>query len=136
MAALSTETQDALMHARARWVGAPLLFGASAQVIWALIHAALGGAWLPLLAALTGAMLALASFGANHDAAMALLLRLRVDDGPVRGVPESLLAELDEELQRDRDGMMGLQPRSRVARLLPILAMLVQAAVAWWLLRG
>jgi hypothetical protein len=137
VATRSLELQDALLHARVRWVAVPLLVSGGAQLVWALVAAALGGSWLDLLLAAVGCLLALATYGANHDAAVALLVRLRPEAGaPLRGAPEALLAEVDEALRKDEAGTRALAPHGVAARALPVLTMLAQALVAWRLLRG
>jgi hypothetical protein len=78
-----------------------------------------------------GTGLALASFGANHDAAMGYAL-VSQDSG----LPASLKDELDAELVRDRAGVMKARPAPNVGMVMPLLAGGVQAFALWRLLTG
>ena len=92
----------------------------------ALAALATGGSGLTVAFSFFGTGLGLASFGANHDAAMAYLVQA---DG--EAMPKPLRAELDEELDRDRAGTLALRPVPVVATLLPLVAAGVQAFVAY-----
>lgn len=123
--------QQAVRHARMRWVGAPLLLSGLGVLVWSILWGAAGRGWLSALLGLLGTGLGLASFGANHDTALALALRVRESGG---ALPDFLARELDAELETDRAGTMGLRPAPRVAMALPFFALAVQAFAAWRLL--
>jgi hypothetical protein len=120
----------AVLHARVRWTGAPLLLTGAVALVWAVLQVVRGG-WLTLGLAALGTGLGLASFGANHDSAMALGFTA-IDDGEL---PPRLRAELDAELARDRSAVMGLRAAPRTALIIPMVAGGVQAYV-WWVLLG
>ncbi len=121
---MTGELRGAVRHARWRWSGAPLLVVGLVLFFWALQRWGAGGSGWTVLLAVLGTGLGLASFGANHDTALALALRA----GP-EGLPPALRRELDEELARDRDGTLDLVPAPRVALVLPFIAAAVQALV-------
>ncbi len=124
-----TDAALAGRHARLRWIGAPLLLSGLALAGWA-VHAAIGGAtWWNVGFGMLGAGLALASFGANHDTAMAFSFRARD-----AGLSEKLCAELDEELERDRDEIVGLSPTPKTGLVIPVIAVCIQAWVCTRLL--
>jgi hypothetical protein len=76
-----------------------------------------------------GTGLGLAAFGANHEATIALALRVK--EQGVEELPENLAKELVEELQRDKDSTKALQAFPKTAMALPLVAVAVQAATAW-----
>ncbi len=126
----------AARHARVRWAGAPLLLSGAAQIGWALVSLGSGGAFWNIMLALFGCGLGLASFGANHDTAMALAQQSR-RAGATAGASalgQALSTELDQEIARDRDGTMALRASPKVALGIPVVAVLVQALSAWQLL--
>lgn len=113
-------------HATVRWAGAPLLFTGAGLLVASVVALAGGGSGWNIALSLFGTGLGLASFGANHDAAIAYLVQ-----APRKALPAKLQAELDEELQRDRAGTLALKPVPGVALALPLVAILVQGFVAW-----
>jgi len=114
----------AVVHARLRWVGAPLLLTGVGLLGKAVYDAFfLGPLWLAAVAAL-GAGLALASFGANHDTAMGLAYQARE-----AGLPLDLKDELDAEIERDRDGVLALRPTPTIAKVIPLIAAGIQIFV-------
>lgn len=121
-------------HAALRWVGAPLLVTGLFGLLSALLGLAGGGPGLNVMLGLFGTGMALASFGANNDTALALALRAR-DSGTERLSPQ-LEAELNEELERDRKGVLELKASPTVAMVLPVVATAVQAGLAWRLFGG
>lgn len=123
---MSDETAIVVRHARVRWVGAPLLASGVALLGYALFAVMTGGSMLTVGLGMFGCGLALASFGANHDTAMALAFAHRDAE-----LPPSLMDELSDELERDRDGIVHGQPMPKVAMVMPIIAMGIQALVAY-----
>ncbi len=90
-----------------------------------MYRSAIGGSlWIVAISAL-GTGLALASFGANHDAAMGLAFK-----GREEGLPRALKDELAEELEKDRDAVIALRPAPKVALVIPWVAVSIQAWVA------
>lgn len=130
---MSTETDLSIArrHAAWRWSGAPLLISGVLLLLAAVVGALNGQSGFTVMLGLFGCGLSLASFGANHEAAVAHALRVRNAGG---SLPERLAADLDEELERDRSGTLGIRPSPRVALMLPLAAALVQSGVAWRLL--
>ncbi len=117
--------QQAVRHARLRWVGAPLLMTGVGLLGMGVYGSFFGGSlWTVALGAF-GTGLALASFGANHDAAMAFAFQGRESD-----LPRALKDELAEELEGDRDAVLTLRPAPRVAMVIPWVAVAVQIWVA------
>ncbi len=120
----------AVLHSRWRWAGLPLLLTGVTLLMWAFVATMGGGTAWNLMLSLFGTGLGLASFGANHDTAMAFALRVRRAREP--RLPEGLSREVDEELERDRDAALGLRPSPRIALVIPLMALAVQC---WVLLR-
>ena len=131
---VNADAQNASFHARLRWVGAPLLLSGVVMLLWALSFAVRGGSLLTLMFGLFGCGMALASFGANHDTAMALAIRAR--GGGEDHLPEHLEREVAEEMEVDRASAMALRPSPRIAMVLPMVALLVQGFVFWRLFTG
>lgn len=127
-----TTVARTVLHARLRWLGAPLLLTGVAAVIGAVFYIAGTGEWFVFALAAFGAGLGLASFGANHDTAMALGYSV-LDSG---GLPPGLRAELDRELARDRAAIIALRAAPRISLVIPLIAILIQAYVWWTLLGG
>ena len=122
--AVDSAVAGAVVHARLRWVGAPLLLTGVGLLGKAVYDAFfLGPLWLAAVAAL-GAGLALASFGANHDTAMGLAYQARE-----AGLPLDLKDELDAEIERDRDGVLALRPTPTIAKVIPLIAAGIQIFV-------
>ncbi len=126
---MSEDVVRAIRHARLRWVGAPLLLSGVSLIGYAVYGWLTGGSGWTTGAACFGTGLALASFGANHDAAMGYAL-LAQD----AGLPQSLQDELEAELVRDRPGVMNVRPAPTVGMIMPFLAVGVQVFVLWRLL--
>ena len=121
---MDSAVAGAVVHARLRWVGAPLLLTGVGLLGKAVYDAFfLGPLWLAAVAAL-GAGLALASFGANHDTAMGLAYQARE-----AGLPLDLKDELDAEIERDRDGVLALRPTPTIAKVIPLIAAGIQIFV-------
>lgn len=131
---VNVDAQNASFHARLRWVGAPLLLSGVVMLMWALSLTLRGGSLLTLMFGMFGCGMALASFGANHDTAMALAIRAR-GDGEAN-LPEPLESEVAEEMGLDRASAMSLRPSPRIAMALPLVALLVQGFVFWRLFTG
>lgn len=89
-----------------------------------------GGAVWVVLVSLLGCGMGLASFGANHDTAMAMALRSQEAGGGAL-LPEALAREVAEELRADRDELLALRPSPRVAAVLPLVALTVQGYLLW-----
>ena len=130
----NADAQNASFHARLRWVGAPLLLSGFVMLMWAIMLAGRGGSLLTTMFGLFGCGMALASFGANHDTAMALAIRSRVGGDDALSAP--LAKEVAEELEVDRTGTMALRPSPRIAMAMPAVALLVQSFVFWRLFTG
>ncbi len=128
---MNQAVQRAQFHAKLRWVGAPLLLSGLALLGYAIFRALVGGSGWTVAFSVFGAALSLASFGANHDAAMAYAFEGR--DG---GLTPNLREELDEELERDRNGVVGARPTPKLAMTIPVVAVCVQLWVAWRLFGG
>ena len=120
----------AQLHSRWRWAGLPLLITGVGLLLGAFTQLVAGGSGWTLMLALFGTGMGLASFGANHDTAMAYAIRVRQSRDTQ--LPANLADEVDEELERDRDGALGLRPAPRVALVLPLVALAVQC---WVVLR-
>ena len=131
---VNADAQNAAFHSRLRWVGAPLLLSGVVMLMWALSLMLRGGSLLTLMFGCFGCGMALASFGANHDTAMALAIRSRA--GGADHLPEHLVKEVAEEMEVDRAGAMSLRPSPRIAMVLPLVALLVQGFVFWRLFTG
>ena len=123
-----TDLAIARRHASWRWTGAPLLLSGILLLLAALVGVIQGGSGFTAMLGMFGCGLSLASFGANHEAAIASALRARQGGAEL---PPRLAEDLDEELARDRAGTMGLRASPRVALALPLVALLVQTGVAW-----
>jgi len=130
---LDADLSTARRHAAWRWTGAPRLLTGVVLLAAAVLGALQGQSGFTVMLGLFGCGLSLASFGANHEAAVAVALRVRGAGG---SLPPRLAADLDEELQRDRSGTLGLRPSPRVALALPLVAVLVQCGVAWRVFGG
>ena len=128
---MSQDIQRAVFHSRLRWIGAPLLLTAVCLLGYALFQAMVGGSGWTVAFAVFATAISLASFGANQDATMAYAFA-----GRGAGLPASLRDELEEELERDRDGVVGARPTPKLGIAIPFLAVLVQVWVAWRLFGG
>ena len=134
MAATDATVQRVQRHAHLRWIGAPLLLSGLGLLCYALFGVFVGGSGMTLGLSALGTGMALASFGANHDTAMALAFQLQ-GSGDL-SLPTGIRDELEEELERSRDAVIGLRASPRVAMVLPLVAVLVQAWVAFRLFGG
>ena len=126
----SDSIQIAIRHARIRWVGAPLLITGVLLLLLAVLQLTMGGPGWVVMLGLFGMGTALASFGANHDTAMAHAMKTRADGR----LPVNLRDEVQAELERDHGGMMALKPSVRAGLFVPFLCVGVQALLAWKLL--
>jgi hypothetical protein len=126
---MSVLADRAARHARLRWIGAPLLVTGIGLAGWAVYLSLGGGTWWNVGLGMLGAGLSLATFGANHDTAMALAFRARDE-----GLGEKLRAELEKELARDRDEVIDLKPSPKVGMVMPVVALALQAWVCTRLL--
>lgn len=127
------DLQRATLHARLRWVGAPLLLTGLLLFLAALTQAIGPAPWTLVPHALLGSGLALASFGANHDTALALAQRM-VEAG--HRPPAPLDEELAAAVAADRAGTLALRPAPTVGLVIPVLALLVQLGLGWRLVGG
>lgn len=125
MAEIARPVSLAVRHARWRWAGAPLLLSGAGLLMLAVAQLAQGGSFFTLGLCLFGTGLALASFGANHDTAIAMCVKA-TQTGARTALPAPLLSELEEELQRDRAGTLGLKAVPRIALAMPFIAIAVQ----------
>ena len=128
---MTDDVARANRHARLRWVGAPLLLSGVSLIAYAVYGWLTGGSGWTVAASFFGTGLALASFGANHDAAMGYAL-LAQD----AGLPPTLQDELEAELVRDRAGVMKVRPAPTIGMVMPVVAIGVQTFVLWRLLAG
>jgi hypothetical protein len=119
---MSNDAARAARHARLRWLGAPLLLTGLLLAGWALFLSLGPGSGWNVGIGMLGAGLSLATFGANHDTAMALAFRAR--EG---GLPDALRTELESELERDREDLIGLRASPRVGLVMPVIALGLQA---------
>jgi hypothetical protein len=123
--------RSARTHARWRWTGAPLLATGGVLLILAILGAMRSGPISTVMLSIFGCGLSLASFGANHEAAVVLALRAR--DGGVT-LPDALAGEVKEEMARDRTATLALRASPKIALVLPLVAVVVQSLVVWRLL--
>ena len=128
---MSEDVQRALFHARLRWVGAPLLCTAVCLLGYAIYQSLVGGSGWTVAFSVFATAISLASFGANQDATMAYAFA-----GRGAGLPVHLRDELEEELERDRDGVVSARPTPKLGVAIPVVAILVQVWVAWRLFGG
>jgi len=119
---MSIDADRAARHARLRWIGAPLLLTGIALAGWAIYTSMTGGSWWNVGIGMLGAGLSLATFGANHDTAMALAFRARE-----QGLTDKIKRELEEELERNRDEIIDLKPSPKVGMVMPVIALALQA---------
>ena len=128
---MSEHVQRANFHARLRWVGVPLMLTAIVLFGYAAFRLMIGGSGWTVAFSVFGTALSLASFGANHDATMAYAFLGRGD-----GLPANIRDELEQELERDRDGVIGVVATPKIGMFMPFLAVMVQVWVAWRLFGG
>lgn len=124
------DIQVAVRHARLRWIGAPLLLTGLLLVLLTVLQMVSGGPGWMVMLGLFGLGTALASFGANHDTAMAHAVRVRLH----ANLPVPLRDEVNAELARDRNDVMGLRPSVMAGLVVPVVCICVQGFVAWRLL--
>ncbi len=131
MADTASTLSAARRHAAWRWTGAPLLVTGGLLLLGALVGVIQGGSGFTVMLGFFGCGLSLASFGANHEAAVAYALQVRQAGADL---PERLAADVAEELARDRSAALALRPSPVIAMVLPLAAVAVQAGVVWRLL--
>ena len=133
MSESSAVTLSSVMrHARLRWLGAPLLLTGLTTVGLCAARYLEGQAGYPILFGFLGTGLGLAAFGVNHEATIALALSFTKQGS--EALPESLVKELEEEMERDRESTLGLQAFPKTALVMPLIALAVQAGTAWYAL--
>jgi hypothetical protein len=120
------EAALAARHAGLRWIGAPLLVSGGLLFFLAATGWAQGGAAGLAASAFAGTLTALASFGVNHDTAMALAMRA----DPARLSP-ALAQEVAGERERLRRGAPELRPNVAAALILPLVCLGLQGWVTW-----
>lgn len=120
------EAAAAAQHARLRWVGAPLLLSGALLAFVALTSSFGGGATGLVLAAIGATLSGLASFGVNHDTAMAFAMRAAPDR-----LPPALAEEANAERERLRKGAPALRPNRAAALLVPLICIGLQAFLTW-----
>lgn len=113
---------------RVRWTGVPLLAVGVLLLIVGIFSAATGSPWTLIPHGLVSSGLALAAFGANHDASIALAWAAQAGG---KALPGPIADELEAELRRDRAGVMSLHASPRVALALPVVVLVIQAWLAW-----
>lgn len=128
----------AARHASVRWVGAPLMLTGLIGLVSAILALPGHGTWLDFGLGMFGTGLALASFGANNDAALSLALQVKeaTRGGAASPLSPALAEELDQELAADRAGVADLKAAPKVALVIPFVCMAVQGGLAWRLLGG
>jgi len=119
-------------HSRLRWLGAPLLLTGALLLVLAFLGVASGGSGWNVMLGLFGTGTALASFGANHDTAIAHAVKVRGNPE----LPAALRDEVEQELQRDRSDTLSLRPSAMAGLIVPFVCIGVQSYVAWRLLGG
>ena len=129
-ASASDDIRVAIRHSRLRWIGAPLLVTGALLLVLALLKMVSGGSGWVVMIGCFGLGTALASFGANHDTAIAHAVRVRTH----AGLPVSLRDEVDAELARDRNEVMGLRPSAIAGMVVPMVCAAAQSYIAWRLL--
>jgi len=117
---------SARRHAALRWTGAPLFFTGVGLFIYAVVSFAAGGSAFNIALGLFGTGMGLASFGANHDAAIAFALQ-----ADHAALPKGLASEVDEEVERDKAAALALRPVPKVAMVMPLVALSVQAFASY-----
>ena len=122
---MGNDAAMAVRHAKLRWVGAPLLLSGVGLLGFAVSAIFTGGSLLTVGLGMFGCGLSLAAFGVHHDTAMAVTFANRSAD-----LPDSLLDELKEELDRDRDAIVHGHPTPKVALAMPLVAASIQIWVA------
>jgi hypothetical protein len=130
MSPSAPDLRTVLRHAQLRWVGAPLLLSGVLLFLAAAEGFLFGRPGLPMLA-VGGTLSGLAAFGANHDTAMALAMRLDPEL-----LPPDLAKEVEQEAERLRKGAAALRPNQTAALLLPLISSGIQVAVLVRLLQG
>ena len=117
--------QSARRHLYFRWIGAPLLvsgvflFLRHAFVVFDLLNLA------KQLVILGSCILSLASFGINHDTAIAYALRAR-GEGVLLSNHPVLEQELKEDLDRDKAETMSLNAYPFLSYALPFFTLALQ----------
>jgi len=135
-ASASADAKQARFHARLRWAGAPLLLTGVLLLGWGVVSVMGGQSVTVIFIGFFGCGLGLASFGANHDTAMALALSARDAQGEEPVLSDELARELKEELDTDRGEVLSLRPSPRIAMVIPLVALLVQGFLLWRLSGG
>lgn len=123
---MSENVSLAVRHARVRWIGGPLLLTGASLLSFAVYRALVGGSGWTIAMAAFGTGLALAAFGANHDTAMAYSFA-----GREESLPLSLREELNEELERDRSGVVAMRPTPMVGLVMPWVSACIQIWVCY-----
>jgi len=124
---MSQELSAAQRHAAARYVGMPLFAAGAAGFAYALFAWLTGGApgnSVMLYMGATG--LSLGTFGSHNDTAIAYMQRVER-----AALPEGMAAELQGELERDREETQDLSPSPRLAWGITVVALLLHAAAAY-----
>ena len=123
----ATDLKVAVRHARLRWLGAPLLVTGGLLVLLAFLQFASGGSGWTVMLGCFGLGTALATFGSNHDTALAHAVRVRT----LPELPVALRDEVERELLRDRADTLSLRPSAIAGLVVPILCVSVQGYVLW-----
>lgn len=122
----------AVRHARLRWIGAPLLFTGALLLAAAVMGLVGGGSVTTVMLGMLGAGTGLASFGANHDTALAHAREVRSHPG----LPAALRAEVENDLAAHRTATLALRPSAVAGLLVPLVCILVQGAVFYRVFLG
>jgi hypothetical protein len=119
---VSHAVNQALMHARLRWLGAAVLAVGALLLIASLVAAiAERGPWSNLVWATMTSALGLAAFGVHSDTALAILRENR----GISGLPERLEREVDQEFIFHRLELSELQATPRTAVFVSVAAVVV-----------
>ena len=117
--------QAAVRHLYFRWFGAVLLVSGLflfLKYAFAIFDIEI---FIKQLLSLVTCVFALATFGVNHDTAIAYALKAH-NEGESLSTHPALEQELKEDLDRDRAETMSLKPHSILSYLIPCIALVLQ----------
>jgi len=115
-------------HYRYRWIGLPLLLSGMGTFLFAASVFPRTGDWFGLILSVGCTLIALTSFGINHDSATAYSLLLKKTDKADK-MSSVMIHELEEDLSWDRRSTLSLRAHPVAAVLVPWLAVAFQTYV-------